>query len=194
MVCGLWGDGLVSWEIVTISGGTYTPATDWGTQFDDTTATGYMVSMVGAAQGELHLPSPFPFLGLLQSPNLHYWQPAITNAGVVSWTDIGTTVGIATYGRRARLQFMLENPASIPFTISNPGASTMSLQVVLNGEVVGEYAAATAGTLSAVRGKNLVQLVAPVGGVEFYASFVSGSTTGKAPGTAGSFSSAPPLH
>jgi hypothetical protein len=28
---------------------------------------------------------------VLQSPNAHYWRATISNAGVVTWTDLGTT-------------------------------------------------------------------------------------------------------
>jgi len=28
---------------------------------------------------------------VLKSPNGHYWQSGISNAGVVTWTDLGTT-------------------------------------------------------------------------------------------------------
>ena len=28
---------------------------------------------------------------VLKSPNLHYWRATISNAGVVTWTDLGTT-------------------------------------------------------------------------------------------------------
>lgn len=28
---------------------------------------------------------------VLKSPNAHYWRATISNAGVVTWTDLGTT-------------------------------------------------------------------------------------------------------
>lgn len=28
---------------------------------------------------------------VLRSPNLHYWRATISNAGVVTWTDLGLT-------------------------------------------------------------------------------------------------------
>lgn len=28
---------------------------------------------------------------VLKSPNLHYWRATISNAGVITWTDLGLT-------------------------------------------------------------------------------------------------------
>lgn len=47
---------MLTFELTQITGGTYTPGTDWSAQFDDETVSGYLRSQISSVNGEVHLP------------------------------------------------------------------------------------------------------------------------------------------
>lgn len=80
-------------------------------------------------------------------------------------------------GRRLKFSFDLEQPASIPFTIGNPGCATFSVQVRLNGASVGEYSTFTSDVLPAVAGTNTLVIVAAAGGIDFACDYLPDTST-----------------
>lgn len=66
----------------------------------------------------------------------------------------------------------MENPCDITVYVGNPGPASPSVQVQLNGAIIGEYSSLTAVTLSFIGGYNVLELIAADGGLALIGKFL----------------------
>lgn len=120
------------WEIVQITGGTFTAGTDWSAQFDDETASGYLRTWQASAAGELRLPYSSAArrarlaLSCEQPFELHAW---IENNG-------GGATGVQVHVDGVRQEFT--SGSAVSASLTPPGA----LLAIILSEGQLEFAAA----------------------------------------------------
>ncbi len=72
---------------------------------------------------------------------------------------------MAALGIRARIAFVQKSPCNISVSVANVGPASPTVQVILNGAIIGEYTTLTTVSLPCIGGPNVLELVAADGGL-----------------------------